>query len=98
MESTSGSSHSSVESTARTRFTRGISLKACVAKAAGWTLEKAKDVTLPEIKECKTTSCVYSKGRLSYQEMSSTCHHNYSTWARTKSKGGVLLVTPVGRP
>ena len=45
----------STESTARTRFTREISLKVCVAKAAGWTLEKAKDVTLPEIKECKTT-------------------------------------------
>ena len=42
-------------STARTRFTRGISLKACVAKAAGWTLEKAKDVTLPEPKEYKIT-------------------------------------------
>jgi hypothetical protein len=55
MESTSETSQSSVESTARTRFTRGISLKACVAKAAGWTLEKYKDVTLPEIKECKTT-------------------------------------------
>ena len=55
MESTSESSCNSVESTARTRFTRGISLKACVAKAAGWTLEKAKDVTLPEIKECKLT-------------------------------------------
>ena len=55
MESTSENSHSSVESTARTCFTRGISLRACVAKAAGWTLEKAKDVTLPEIKECKTT-------------------------------------------
>ena len=50
MESTSKSSCNSVESTARTRFTRGISLKACVAKAAGWMLEKAKDVTLPEIK------------------------------------------------
>jgi hypothetical protein len=45
----------STESTARTRFRRGMSLKAVVAKAAGWTLEKAKDVTLPEIKECKTT-------------------------------------------
>ena len=55
MESTSDSSYNSVESTARTRFTRGISLKACVAKAAGWTLEKAKDVTLPEIKEYKIT-------------------------------------------
>ena len=55
MESISESSSSSVESTARTRFTRGISLKACVAKAAGWTLEKYKDVTLPEIKECKKT-------------------------------------------
>ena len=52
---TSESSCNSVESTARTRFTRGISLKACVAKAAGWTLEKYKDVTLPEIKECKKT-------------------------------------------
>ena len=55
MDSTSESSCNSVESTARTRFTRGISLKACVAKAAGWTLEKAKNLTLPEIKECKTT-------------------------------------------
>ena len=55
MESTSDSSYNSVESTARTRFTRGISLKACVAKAAGWTLEKANDVTLPEIKEYKIT-------------------------------------------
>ena len=55
MESTSETSQSSVESTARTRFTRGISLKACVAKAAGWTLEKYKDVTLPEFKEGKTT-------------------------------------------
>jgi hypothetical protein len=32
-----------------------MSLKAVVAKAAGWTLEKYKDVTLPEIKECKQT-------------------------------------------
>ena len=55
MKSTSEDSCSSVESTARTRFTRGKSLKACVAKAAGWTLEKAKDVTLPEIKEYKMT-------------------------------------------
>ena len=55
MESTSEGSRDSVESTAMTRFTRGKSLKACMAKAAGWTLEKAKDVTLPEIKECKMT-------------------------------------------
>jgi hypothetical protein len=55
MESTSEVSCNSTESTARTRFKRGMSLKAVVAKAAGWTLEKAKDVTLPEIKECKTT-------------------------------------------
>ena len=53
MEFTSKSSCNSVESTARTRFTREKSLRACVAKAAGWTLEKAKDVTLPEIKEYK---------------------------------------------
>ena len=38
-----------------TRFIRGKSLKACVAKAAGWTLEKAKDVTLPENKANKMT-------------------------------------------
>ena len=55
MESTCESSCNSEESTARTRFTRGKSLKACVAKVAGWTLEKAKDVTLPEIKEYKMT-------------------------------------------
>jgi hypothetical protein len=45
----------STESTIKTRFRRGMSLKAVVAKAAGWTLEKTKDVTLPEIKKCKTT-------------------------------------------
>ena len=55
IESTCEVSCNSEESTARTRFTRGKSLKACVAKAAGWTLEKAKDVTLPEIKEYKMT-------------------------------------------
>ena len=55
MESTSENSNNSVVSTARTPFRRGISLRACVAKAAGWTLEKNKDVTLPEPKEVKTT-------------------------------------------
>ena len=59
MESTCHSlsevSCTSEESTARTRFMRGKSLRACVAKAAGWTLEKAKNVTLPEIKDDKMT-------------------------------------------
>ena len=55
MESTCEVSCTSEESTARTRFMRGKSLKACVAKAAGWTLEKAKNVTLPEIKDNKMT-------------------------------------------
>ena len=55
MESTCKGSCNSVESMARTRFTRGKSLKACVTKTAGWTLEKAKDVTLPEIEEYKMT-------------------------------------------
>jgi hypothetical protein len=55
MESISENSCCSVESTAKTHFTKGISLKACMAKAAGWTLEKYKVVTLPEIKECKKT-------------------------------------------
>ena len=55
METTSEVSCSSNESTARTRFMRGKSLKACVAKAAGWTLMKAKDITLPEVKEYKMT-------------------------------------------
>ena len=55
VESISDSATSSVVSTARTPFRRGMSLKAVVAKAAGWTLEKYKDVTLPEIKECKQT-------------------------------------------
>ena len=53
MESTSKGSCSSVKSTAKTRFTQGKSLKANVAQAAGWTLEKAKDVTLLEVKEYK---------------------------------------------
>ena len=55
MESTSENSNGSVVSTARTPFTGGISLRACVAKAAGWTLKKYKDVTLTEPKEVKTT-------------------------------------------
>ena len=55
MESTSENSTSSVVSTSQTSFTRGISLRTCVAKAAGWTLEKYKYVTLPDIKECKKT-------------------------------------------
>ena len=55
MESISEVSNTNEESTARTKFTRGKSLKACVAKASGWTLEKAKDVTLLEIEEYKMT-------------------------------------------
>ena len=55
VESISDSATSSVVSTARTPFRRGISLRACVAKAAGWTLEKNKDKIAPEHKEVKTT-------------------------------------------
>ena len=55
MESISKVSSNSEESTSKNRFTRGKSLKVCVAKAAGWTLQKAKDVNLPEIKEYKIT-------------------------------------------
>ena len=55
MESTSEGSCNSEVSMARTRFTRGKSLRACVAKTTGWTLEKAKDVALPKIKEYKIT-------------------------------------------
>ena len=71
MKSTYEVSCNSEESTARTQFTRGKAMKACVAKAAGWTLEKTKDVTLPKIKEYKMTwcgliwksiSCVHSNG------------------------------------
>ena len=51
--SDSDSSSSSVVSTARTPFRRGISLKACVAKAAGWTLKANKDKIAPEPKEVK---------------------------------------------
>ena len=54
-EYTSDSSSSSVESTARTPFRRGISLRACVAKAVGWTLEANKDKIATEHKECKIT-------------------------------------------
>ena len=53
--STCEESCNSTESLVKTRFRRGISLKACVNKAAGWTLEKAKHVTLPEIKDNKMT-------------------------------------------
>ena len=53
--SDSDSSTSSVVSTARTPFRRGISLRACVAKAAGWTLEENKDKIAPEHKEVKMT-------------------------------------------
>ena len=53
--SDSDSSSSNVESTARTPFRRGISLRACVAKGAGWTLEANKDKIAPKHKECNTT-------------------------------------------
>ena len=55
MESIGDSAASSVVSTARTPFGRGISLRACIAKAAGWTLEENKDKIAPEHKEAKTT-------------------------------------------
>ena len=55
MESTCEVSCTSEESTTRTRFVWGKSLKVCVTKVAGWTFEKAKDVTLPEIKANKMT-------------------------------------------
>ena len=55
MESTSENSTSNMVSTARTPFRRGISLKACVAKAAGWTLEANKDKIAPDHKEVKMT-------------------------------------------
>ena len=55
MKSTSEGSCSSVESTAKTRFPREKSLKACVVKVVGGTLKKAKNVTLPEVKEYKMT-------------------------------------------
>ena len=61
MESISEGSCSSVESTARIRFIRGKSLKAGLAKAAGWILEKAKDVILSEVKEYKMTECGISQ-------------------------------------
>ena len=52
MESTSYNlsevSCTSEESTARTRVVRGKSLKACTAKAVGWTLEKATDAHVQE--------------------------------------------------
>ena len=53
--SDSDSLSSSVVSTVRTPFRRGISLRACVAKAAGWTLEANKDKIAPEHKEVKLT-------------------------------------------
>jgi hypothetical protein len=52
MESTSHSlnevTSTSEESSARTKVSRGRSLRACVAKAVGWTLEKAKDLPIQE--------------------------------------------------
>ena len=51
----SDSSSSSVESTAQTPFRRGISLRVCVAKAAGWALEANKNKIATEHKEVKTT-------------------------------------------
>ena len=54
VESISDSATSSVVSTARKPFRRGISLRACVAKVAGWTLEANKDKIATEHKEVKT--------------------------------------------
>ena len=54
VESINDSATSSVVSTARKPFRRGISLRACVAKVAGWTLEANKDKIATEHKEVKT--------------------------------------------
>jgi hypothetical protein len=52
MESTSQGlnevSCTSEESSARTKLAKGKSLRACVTKAVGWTLEKANDVLMQE--------------------------------------------------
>jgi hypothetical protein len=59
MESTCHSlsevSYINEESTARTRVVQGKSLKACVAKATRWILEKTNDVTLLEVQANKMT-------------------------------------------
>ena len=39
---------------AKTKGVRGISLRVCVAKAAGWTLEKANSATSQEASANKT--------------------------------------------
>jgi hypothetical protein len=39
---------------AKAKVSRGISLRACVAKAAGWTLEKANSTTSQEASINKT--------------------------------------------
>ena len=52
MESTSHGlnevSCTSEESSARTEFARGKSLRACAAKAVGWTLEKSKNAPMQD--------------------------------------------------
>ena len=59
MESTSHSlteAKSTNEKTlAKARVSRGISLRACVAKAAGWTLEKANALPVQEASINKTS-------------------------------------------
>ena len=47
MESVKGSRGSETKKI-ETKGVRGISLRACVAKGAGWTLEKANSVTSQE--------------------------------------------------
>ena len=36
------------KTSAKTKVSRGTSFRACVAKAAGWTLEKANDIPIQE--------------------------------------------------
>ena len=59
MESTSHSLievNSTCEKTlAKAKISRGISLRACVAKAAGWTLEKANALPIQEANINKTS-------------------------------------------
>ena len=45
----------SEKTSAKTKVSRGRSLRACVAKVAGWTLEKANDLPIQEYYINKTS-------------------------------------------
>ena len=103
MESTSHNfsevTSTSEESTARTKVSRGKSLRACVAKAVGWTLEAANAIPTQENCINKTSRLKRSwrfieMGLISYVVIFGVTHASLKIITRTRTlKGGGFGLT-----